>query len=466
MQRSCFREVYLDLKASNPKIDDVEEPNLMKDLFPYDQIPRLVLDYQDVPNNLPEDIFVTDTTFRDGQQGYAPFTAEQIVSLYDLMHRLGGPRGVIRFTEFFLYSATDREAVKKCLARGYKYPKVTGWIRASKGDFETLKKMKLEETGILASISDYHIFYKFQQSRSQVFEKYLSIVDECLKNGIVCRCHLEDITRADIDGVVVPFVQRVMRLSEKYGLPVKIRLCDTLGLGVPYSFASSPRSVPKMVWSMIHKAGVPSEWLEFHGHNDFNMAVANSTAAWLYGATSVNGTLLGIGERTGNAPLEAILVQMMELKHSNLGINTKVIHEVAEYYKKELDFKIPKYYPLVGENFNVTRAGIHADGLIKNEEVYLPFNTRKILGIPPSVAITKTSGLAGIVFWINNHLRLEGDDRVKKSDSSVKKIYDWVTEQYDNGRIIPISDNEMIDMIAQHLPPSSRNISKNVPHRV
>lgn len=441
------------MKPTDLEVENIPEPDLMKDLFPYDEIPRLVFDHKDVPPNMPKEIFVTDTTFRDGQQGYAPFTAKQIVKLYDFMHRLGGPQGIIRFSEFFLYSQTDREAVKRCLERGYEYPKVTGWIRASHGDFEILKEMKLEETGILTSISDYHIFYKFQQPRSQVLDKYLSIVDECLRNGIACRCHLEDATRADIDRVVVPFVQKVMQLSEKYGLPVKIRLCDTLGLGVPYAFATLPRSIPKMIWSMTHKAGVPSEWLEFHGHNDFNMAVANSTAAWLYGASSVNGTLLGIGERTGNTPLEAALLQLMELKHSDLGIDTRTITDIAHYYEEELDFKIPKYYPIVGENFNVTRAGIHADGLLKNEEIYLPFDTRKILGVPPSVAITKTSGLAGIVFWINNHLRLDNGEKVQKTDPSIKKIYEWVMDQYeDKGRIIPISDGEMMDMVAKHLP--------------
>lgn len=440
------------LKSPDLKVKDVKEPNLMKDIFPYDEVPRILFDYKDVPARLPKEIFVTDTTFRDGQQGYAPFTVDQIVKLYDYLHEMGGSKGVVRFSEFFLYSKTDREAVKQCLDRGYEYPKVTGWIRASKDDFELLKSMKLEETGILASISDYHIFYKFNQSRSQVIEKYLSIVEECLKNGIVCRCHLEDITRADIEKVVLPFVKSVMRLSEKYKTAVKIRVCDTLGLGVPYSIASLPRSIPKLIWTMVNKAGVPSEWLEFHGHNDFNMAVSNSTVAWLYGASSVNGTFLGIGERTGNTPLEAMIIQMMEIKRSDMGINTRVITEVAKYFEAELGFKIPKYYPIVGENFNVTRAGIHADGLLKNEEVYLPFNTRKILGSSPTVAITKTSGLAGVTFWINNHFNLEGEEKMQKSNLGIKKIYDLVSEQYHEGRIIPISDGEMLDLVKQHLP--------------
>jgi isopropylmalate/homocitrate/citramalate synthase len=440
------------LKISDSGKKVVKEPNFMKDVFPYDELPRLFSDEKEIPLDLPDEIFTTDTTFRDGQQGYAPFTVDQIVAQYDLLHKLGGPKGNIKFSEFFLYSKTDREAVKKCLDLGYEYPKVTGWMRASKGDFELIKEAKLEETGILASISDYHIFYKFQQSRSQVLEKYLSIVEECLNNGIICRCHLEDITRADLDRVVVPFVKKVMRLSDRFNIPVRIRLCDTLGLGVPYSFVSLPRSIPKLVWTMVNKAGVPHNLLEFHGHNDFSMSVANSTAAWYYGASSINCSLLGIGERTGNTPMEAMLIQLMQIKHSDMGINTKTITEIAEYYTKELNFKIPKYYPIVGENFNVTRAGIHADGLIKNEEVYLPFNTRKILGSNPCVAITKTSGLAGIVFWINNHYNLDRIDKVQKSNAGIKKIYDWIMKQYQNGRIIPISDDELLALIEKIMP--------------
>jgi len=243
-----------------------------------------------------------------------------------------------------------------------------------------------------------------------------------------------------------------MKLSDRYNIPVRIRVCDTLGLGLPYPFVQLPRGIPKMISTMINEAGVPSEMLEFHGHNDFNMAVVNGTTSWLYGASSVNCTLMGIGERTGNTPTEAMMIQLLQLRNLDVDIDTKVITEIAKYFEDELDFKIPKYYPLVGENFNVTRAGIHADGLIKNEEVYLPFNTRKILGSNPCVAITKTSGLAGIIYWINNHFNLTEDKRLEKRNSGVKKMYNWIMEQYRNGRIIPISDVEMINLVKKYLP--------------
>lgn len=121
---------------------------------------------------------------------------------YDYLHKLGGPKGIIRQSEFFLYSKKDRDAVYKCLERGYKFPEVTSWIRASKKDFELVKDIGLKETGILVSCSDYHIFYKMKMTRREVMNMYLSVIRECLETGISPRCHLEDITRSDIYGLL------------------------------------------------------------------------------------------------------------------------------------------------------------------------------------------------------------------------------------------------------------------------
>ena len=132
-------------------LQDVKEPNLYRHLFPYDSIPRVPFNHRLVPMYVPDEIWITDTTFRDGQQARAPFTVKQIVDLFDLLHRLSGPNGVIRQSEFFLYTDKDKEAVRKCMERGYEFPEVTSWIRASKKDFELVRSMGVKETGILVS---------------------------------------------------------------------------------------------------------------------------------------------------------------------------------------------------------------------------------------------------------------------------------------------------------------------------
>ena len=190
----------LELEEHFYKLVEVEEPNVFRNMFPYDEVPKIAFNDRIVPHDMPNDIWITDTTFRDGQQSRAPYSTEQIVTIYDYFHRLGGVNGKIRQCEFFLYSKKDRDAVYKCMERGYEFPEVTSWIRASRKDFELVKEIGMKETGILVSCSDYHIFYKLKMTRKECMEHYLSVVKECLETGISPRCHLEDITRADIYG--------------------------------------------------------------------------------------------------------------------------------------------------------------------------------------------------------------------------------------------------------------------------
>ncbi len=425
---------------------DLEQPNTFRNLFPYDEVPKIAFNDRTVPHHMPDDIWITDTTFRDGQQSRAPYTTDQIVTIYDHLHRLGGPRGKIRACEFFLYDRKDRLAVEKCMARGYRFPQVTSWIRASKKDFELVKSMGMRETGILVSCSDYHIYYKMHMSRRQAMEHYLGIVKECLEMGISPRCHLEDITRSDIYGYVIPFCLELMKLRDQYGIPIKIRACDTMGYGVNYPGAVIPRSVPGIIYGLMVHSGVPSELIEWHGHNDFYKAVTNSTTAWLYGASGVNCSLFGIGERTGNTPLEAMVFEYAQIRGTLDGMDTTVITELAEYYEKSLGYQIPPRTPFVGKSFNITRAGIHADGLLKNEEIYNIFDTEKFLKRPAEVLISNTSGLAGIAHWVNKHYDVPTDIVIDKHSDLVTGIKAWVDTQYENGRVTVITNEELYDV--------------------
>ena len=269
-------------------LQDVAEPNLYREIYDYKSIPKIAFNMRHVPEEMPHDIWITDTTFRDGQQSVSPFTPDQIVHLFKLMNRLGGPKGIIRQSEFFLYTERDREALHRCQDLGLEFPEITTWIRANEKDFELVKHEGVKETGILVSCSDYHIFNKMHLTRQKALDKYLAIVQAALDMGIRPRCHFEDITRADFYGFVVPFAERLMLLSEQSGIPIKIRACDTMGYGVTYYGAALPRSVPGIIYGLKHYAGVPSEQLEWHGHNDFYKVVSNAGAAWMYGCSSVN----------------------------------------------------------------------------------------------------------------------------------------------------------------------------------
>jgi isopropylmalate/homocitrate/citramalate synthase len=333
--------------------------------------------------------------------------------------------------------------MRKCQDLGYEFPEITGWIRAHKKDFELAKSLGLKECGILVSSSDYHIYNKLRKTRKQAMDEYLGIVKEAISIGIKPRCHFEDITRADFYGFVVPFANELCNLSKESNVPLKIRACDTLGYGIPYSGASLPRSIPGIVYGLRIYAGFPSEQLEWHGHNDFYKAVVNAATAWLYGASSVNCALLGIGERTGNTPLEAMVIEYAQLRGTLDGMDTTVIRDIAHYFERELGYVIPPKTPFVGSEFNTTQAGIHADGLLKDEEIYNIFDTSTLLKSKPGITITATSGAAGIAMWVSQNLYI--GEKLTKDDPRVLKLKNWVDAQYADGRVTVISTAELLD---------------------
>jgi isopropylmalate/homocitrate/citramalate synthase len=449
-----MKDSILHLKRPDTQLElkNPEQPNLYRKLYPYRKISRVSFDDTIIMQRPAEPMVITDTTFRDGQQARPPYTVDQISHIFDLMHQLGGQSGLISQSEFFLYSQKDKKAVETCLAKDYAYPEVTGWIRCNKEDLKLVRDFGLNETGMLTSVSDYHIYLKLGKDRKQAMHDYLEVIERALELNITPRCHFEDITRADIYGFCLPFAIKLMELSEESGIPVKIRLCDTMGYGVPYPGAALPRNVAKIVRSFTDEAGVPGEWLEWHGHNDFHKALINASTAWLYGCSAANGTLLGFGERTGNAPIEGLIVEYISITGQDDDAYTPVIAEIGDYFERELNYRISPNYPFVGRDFNATSAGIHVDGLAKNEEIYNIFDTKHILGKPVPIIITDKTGKAGVAYWINQNLDLHGSDQVTKSHPAVGKIYRKIMEQYDQGRNTSFSHEEMLNLVKRYFP--------------
>lgn len=453
-------------KAIKPHpLVNTTDPNLLQETFDYSLPPKIkfdgpIIEYIDGkavefdPKSLLErDIFITDTTFRDGQQSRPPYSVEQMVKIYDLLSKLGGPNGVIRQTEFFLYTKNDRDALDKCRSLGHKYPECTGWIRANKGDFRLVREAGLKETGMLTSCSDFHIFHKLKfKDRKECMDSYCEVVEAAFEAGVRPRCHLEDITRADIEGFVLPFAERLMRMSEQVPeeLSAKIRLCDTMGFGISYPGVELPRSIPKLIYKLNKECGVPGNRLEWHGHNDFHKVLINGGTAWLYGCDALNTTLFGLGERTGNPPLEGAIIEYISIKGDMSGIDTTMITAIAEYMDS-IGVTIAENYPFVGKHFNTTRAGIHAGGLRQSEQIYNIFDTAKLLNRSPRVAITDKSGVDGISIWVNEYFGLKGDNRISKI--KVHRVAQWVMDQYEKeGRLSTITDEELEAKVKEYMP--------------
>jgi len=440
-------------KAIHPlKIENSDNADLFRDVYPYTKISRVRFDDIFIMPRPADPMFITDTTFRDGQQARPPYSVEQISKIFELMHNLGGRSGLIRASEFFMYSDKDKKAIEVCRSKGYKFPQVTGWIRANKNDLKIARDMEFTEVGMLTSMSDYHIYMKLGKDRQKAVNDYLAVIEKALEWGISPRCHFEDITRSEIHGFCLPFAQKLMDLSKQSGLPIKIRLCDTMGYGVPYPGAALPRSVPRIVRAFTDEAGVPGEWLEWHGHNDFHKVLINTATAWIYGCSGANGTLLGFGERTGNAPVEALVIEYISLTGEDDAADTHYITEISKYFEADLGYQIPDNYPFAGKDFNATSAGIHVDGLIKNEEIYNIFDTKLILNRPVPIIITDKSGRAGVAYWINQYLNLPEEKLVNKRHPAIGKIYNKIAEAYERGRNTSFSNKEMMGLVKRYLP--------------
>jgi 2-phosphinomethylmalic acid synthase len=412
-------------------ITDPAAPELFPAAFPREGFPRY--DWTERPAGLPAAAWCTETTHRDGQQGGLPLTVEDGVRIYDLMCAFTGASGAVRQAEFFVYRRDDRAMLEAALERhaGGAPVEPTTWIRASRRDADLVREIGVRETGMLASASDYHTFHKFRPGgRRQAAEAYLDAVRAVLDAGLRPRLHLEDATRATED-FVLPFAQAVLEASAPFGpdLRPKFRVCDTMGLGLPLDGVAAPRSVPRWI-RRLRQLGIAGEDLEFHPHNDTHLVVANCLAAIEAGCAVVNGTLLGKGERTGNAPLEGVLLHVIGMGLLGEPLpDFRALNDLADLYAG-IGAPLPATYPLYGRDAHRTRAGIHADGLNKFWWMYAPFDVPALIGRPLEVSLTRDSGVAGLVFLIRQHTGRE----LAKDDPELQRIHAELTRQFDAGR--------------------------------
>ncbi len=426
---------------------------LFRDVFPFNEPPRILVSSASRWFD-PSRIAVTDTTLRDGQQGWRPLSVEEGLRIYEALVELGGDGSIVS-SEFFLYTPRDRELVRRVLEVGAEYPKPIGWIRATRSDLSLVVEAGLDETTMLTSISDYHIYYKFGVTRDKAFEKYLSVVEEAMKRGIVVRCTLEDATRASLEKNILPFVERLLRLSERYGVEFRVKVADTLGLGLPFPQVPPPRGVPRLV-EALREAGLEPEQIEFHGHNDLGLVVANHLAAWLHGAGYSNCTLLGIGERAGNCPLEVMMLHYWGL--TGRRVRLEKLADIVGMLES-MGVRVPEWQPLVGRNAFRTKAGVHIDGLLKNPEVYLPFNPG-IVGRSAEIAVTPYGGRAAVLLWLRSKLPRGVAESIDKRDPRVERLYRDVVRLFEEtGRHTPLSDEEMARLASRYFPELSGAVS-------
>lgn len=384
--------------------------------------------------------YICDATFREGQQAGHSFTVAQITQLFSLLHHLGGARQLIRSSEFFCYTPKDRRAVEACQALGFPAPRVTAWARAHHADLRLVRDMEIAEVSLLMSVSPQHLQHKFGWTQADAKEHYLAILEKALAYGLTPRCHFEDVTRADIRGFCIPLARDIMAKAREGGRSIIIRLCDTLGVAMPYERAPLPLGVYAMVQAFVEEAGVPGDWLEFHGHNDFHRAHANTMAAWQAGCAGASASLMGLGERTGTASVEGAAMEFSQLAGDGHGLNLQIVGELAKVLPA-VGVAIPSRFPLLGERAFAHVAGLHLDGLRKAPETYEAFDPREVLGREPRIVLTDKSGRAGVAAWVEYQGAIVP---CPKDAPLVTALYDIITTAFEHGRTAPFTDAELV----------------------
>ncbi|MBN2014885.1 MAG: isopropylmalate synthase [Candidatus Altiarchaeota archaeon] len=395
----------------------------------YDDMPKVELP-------LKQEIRISDSTIRDGaQMPGVIMTKKTKLQVYEYLHKIG-----IEKIECFLYKDRDKAVAREMLDRGYKYPEVTAWARANTKDIDIILGFDgIDETGILMSVSDIHLFDKIEfKSKEDAMEHYLKALDYALDHDLRARCHLEDITRSDFKGFTIPLVKEIISRDKN----TIIRICDTLGLGMPFPEVDLPYGIPEIVKSL---RGIGVKNIESHIHDDFGMGVSNSLAAYWYGANWSNLTFLGIGERAGNSELEKIIVFFVNRVKGFDRYNTECLVEFARFMEKEARIFVPRNKAVVGKNVFAHESGIHTAAVIKNPLIYEPFPPESVGG-ERRLMIGDSSGTEVIRKKVEDIAEeLMGVQiKIEKKDPRIMRIYHDIHRLYDEeDRRSCISDDEM-----------------------
>lgn len=400
---------------------------------------KIYRSYEDLPRiKLPlgQEIFISDSTIRDGSQmpGIVMKKRHKL-EIYEYLHKIG-----IEKLETFVYNERDREAVKGMFDLGYEFPEVTGWARANPKDIDSVLDMDgIEETGILMSVSDSHILDKMGLgSREDALKKYTDALQYAVDHGLRTRAHIEDMTRADNEGFVFPLIEKLLEIDPD----CIIRLCDTVGYGVPFPEVGEPYGVPYMV-KRLREMGAKN--IETHVHDDFGLSVACSLAGYWYGANWSSLTFLGIGERAGNAELEKVVLFLIQRVEGFQKYDLKWVTEFARFMENEIGIRVPRNKSVVGKNIFAHESGIHTAGIIKNPFTYEPYPP-ELVGGKRELMIGDSSGLEVIRYKVEETLNelMHVAIKVEKNDPRVRAIQAEIQKLYNQEqRVSAISDEEL-----------------------
>ena len=319
---------------------------------------------------------ICDTTLRDGEQAagivFANLEKIRIAKLLDELRVQQLEVGIPAM------GGDEKKAIKRIARLGLN-TSLLGWNRASIEDISHSIDCDLDAVAVSMSSSDIHIEHKLRKNREWVLERMVESIEYAKDHGLYVSANAEDASRSDKE-----FLIQFTQTAKEAGAD-RLRYCDTLGV-------LEPRRAFDTIKVLVDYVKIP---VEMHTHNDFGMATANAIAGVRGGATFVSTTVLGIGERTGNSPLEEVVMAAKHLLNMDTGIDTRRFREIAEYVARAAGRAIPAWKPIVGDNCFAHEAGIHTDGVLKFLSNYEPYSPEEV-GMYRKIIIGKHSGRSTI----------------------------------------------------------------------
>jgi homocitrate synthase NifV len=321
-------------------------------------------------------IYIVDTTLRDGEQtAGVVFANREKVRIAKFLDELGVDQieaGVP------VMGGDEKESIKAICRAGLK-ASVMGWNRPVIRDIENSLECGVDAVAISISTSDIHIKHKLQTTREWVLEQVVKATEFAKKEGMYISVNAEDASRTEMD-----FLIEFTKVAKAAGAD-RLRYCDTVGILDPFTIFKRIKQVREAVDIDI----------EMHTHNDFGMATANALAGVEAGANYVGVTVIGLGERAGNAALEEVVMSLKHLYKIDLNFKTEMFREVAEYVSRASGRELPTWKAIVGSNMFAHESGIHADGALKNPKTYEAFHPEEV-GLERQIVIGKHSGTAAL----------------------------------------------------------------------
>jgi homocitrate synthase NifV len=342
----------------------------------------------DLPGDVPEDllsakvkgpVYIDDTTLRDGEQtAGVVFANEEKISIARMLARLGVQQieaGVPAM------GGDEKQSIKQIVDLGLS-ASILGWNRAVVSDVKHSLDCGVQAVALSISASDIHIEHKLMKDRQWVLDSVKESTEFAKSHGLYVSVNAEDASRANPDFLVQ------FALTAKAAGADRVRYCDTVGILDPFE-------TYKRVKVLIDEAGIP---IEMHTHNDFGMATANAIAGLKAGATYVNTTVNGLGERAGNASLEELVMALQYCEEIKIGMRTSLFRELSEYVALASGRSLPAWKSVVGSSLFVYESEGRASGVVRDPasyEVFMPgevglmrrFNVGKYSG--PSVVRQK-----------------------------------------------------------------------------